>query len=488
MSIPSTGSVDLFPSRSLSAKTVNPSAVAGFRWVSVALLASLAGMMPSRFVASTVSGIPTKGIMGLAVAGIVSGLVLFVFTGGRRISPSSIVFFAGAVFFAFPTLFLEWTGALTVEGRQAALAAAFAFGALFAGLVGRSPERVPIREAHEGLVGNRNAIVWTSIGVAALSTWIYVALPSLSGVGRWGLVASAFSIFTVGVLDIRRGARVMGWILTVASVGLAGIWFLVTFTGFGRINLAAVGLGFLTIWLLWFPSLRVKVVTALATPAGLTWAGISRSDAGAAGVWYEGAGLNSVMAPIRTFAELIREKDRLSFGPSEWIEQVIASIFFWVPRTVWPGKPEGFGRLLVYELRPGLSHTGHSMAASWLGEGYAYLGSVGIVIAILLLIGLVLTVERLFWFGASGRRARDLAALILGVWAGVQLLSYLWVGMFTFAARIGMMLGALGVLLTIVGALNSLGMRRGRARQGWRPPDDPPVPRPRERAVSGTRG
>ena len=448
-------------SRPLRAGALDPTAVLGLRWVGVALTASLAAMMTSRSLAGTISGIPSQGFLALGAAGIVVGLALFIVAGGRRISPTAIVYFGGAVLFGFPILFLEWTGALSVEGRQAALATALAFGSLFLGLGGRTQGDVLVRGAREALAGKRGAVTWTSIVVGALSTWVYIAFPWLSGVGRWGLVASAFSMFAVGVINMRRGARVTGWMLTMASVALAGVWFSVTFTGFGRINLAAVGLGFLMIWLLWFPSRRTKVATALATPAGLAWAGFSRSGASITDVWQEGSGLGSVMAPILTFAELIREKPRLSLGPVEGIEQLIASVFFWVPRTVWPGKPEGFGKLLVYELRPGMSYTNHSMAAGWLGEGYAYLGPMGVFVAIFVIIGLILLVERLFWAGTSGSGARDLATLVLGVWAGVQLLSYLWGGMFTFAARTGMMLGALGVVVMILGTFQLLGLKSG---------------------------
>jgi hypothetical protein len=423
-----------------------------FSATAILLSILLAAAFTTPWAASGVASLSPATMNVLGISSLTIALGMFVVAGGGYAAPSSVAYFAWAVFFGFPIAFLAQAGLMSIEERQVAVSSICTLGALV--IVLPSPRRPPpidVRPLTSFLHRERSSVTILSVAMAVVCTVGYVMVPATSPVTRWGLVVSSFAIFMIGVSAVSSRKFLGGGAAMALALIIGTLWFQLTFSGLGRINLAAVGLGFATIWLLWFPSRLAKLGIALTLPAALAWAGMNRvRGSGVREVLTEGTGLASQFAPLKTFADILVNKSRISLTPFDWVDQIVASLFFWVPRVLWSGKPEGFGRLLVYDLEPRMTNTSHSMAAGWTGEGFAYFGPVGVMIAMVVLLAWVRWLDAVFWKGASGNRARDVSAFLLTMWCSLQLLSFFWGGLFSYVVRAGgAVLSAGGIFLAV---------------------------------------
>lgn len=257
-------------------------------------------------------------------------------------------------------------------------------------------------------------------------------------------------------------------------IGASAVYILFIFAGGGRLNV--LSLIFAVVWTTFPPSrFGTRNIVILVMLIGLPSAGsieqTRNSDVSFTAIGGEDIvdGLDSVVSPLRVFGQILDEDERIDHGsasvvfsrPQSLGRTFLVPIVSTVPRSVWPSKPVGFGRLLVQRYSPGLAATspGASWAGLYLGEWvYGFGTFFGVAI------GSVVVGYGIKFLDKSGRSfenrtdRRSVALYTAYVLLAVNMPDYVWAGFFTFAVR--GMYAALSVLLLFRIA------RLGRGRSG----------------------
>ena len=77
-----------------------------------------------------------------------------------------------------------------------------------------------------------------------------------------------------------------------------------------------------------------------------------------------------------------------------WGRQILGALLFFVPRSIWPGKPEGTGHTTIVALEQfGFSNVSANLAV----EGYVNVGLVGVVLFAVLVGMLARRVDSFYW-------------------------------------------------------------------------------------------
>ncbi len=93
------------------------------------------------------------------------------------------------------------------------------------------------------------------------------------------------------------------------------------------------------------------------------------------------------------------------FGIS-WGKQLLGAALFFVPRSLWPGKPEGTGHTAIVELK---QFYFSNVSAPFPAEGYVNFGIFGVILFALLLGMLVAALDRRYWkHRGAGLRLSDM--------------------------------------------------------------------------------
>ncbi|MFU8781338.1 MAG: hypothetical protein ACNA71_10010 [Kiritimatiellia bacterium] len=257
-----------------------------------------------------------------------------------------------------------------------------------------------------------------------------------------GLFPALFAASAFFALSANR--YVLCAALGLAGLGSIAVYLNVAFDLFGRLNVAAMLLAVVIIASWVRPGWVYKVAILAAAPLGLAWAGLHRTmgrdvTLGVESARYTfetGSGLGSIFAPFTTLADIVERSDVWGIRPAtEWLEQVVFSVFFWVPRVWWSEKPEGFGRVMVYELLPQYSQTGHSMAASAYGEFVYYAGVLGPLSGTLLIIAFT---RLLVWaqeWAAKSRSSVWIIYFVLLAYMLAQAMTLVWGGLAAYVVR-----------------------------------------------------
>lgn len=350
----------------------------------------------------------------------------------------------------------------THGGNHATATGLYGLGILiFTGLAGLYWS-VELRDISDGLYLATAAGYWTTLAahlmVLALPRREYRQLGAADPrVTRWGfrfgavltLVGAAimrtgpteatqFALAGVGMMIVSlilhrpesRGGTVRLAIAGVIVVASA----LLIFSAFGRLMLVALGLSAIVAACGRADSRLVKVLT-LAGIIPVTMALVRFREGAQRELGYQGSevdGLGSAVSPLSTFGRLIDQNVSDANG-----EPFIASLLFWVPRSMWEGKPLGLGSALTAELEPQLLFVGHSMAAQGPGEWFFSFGWLGVIAMVpVLTLGLRL-LDRLLshTFGRPLESRRDLVLLLAVIFLVCEVPVLAWSGTFTYTTR-----------------------------------------------------
>lgn len=408
---------------------VDPSVLA---WVLAALLANVPAL---------VGGATEVAQVAVAVVGIAHCVTFFWRDGGARISVPGVYFFAAGLFVFFPGLYVTLNGADLLHGPMALLPALDFW--LAAQLVmhhlvweGRAaaPE-VAERPTSPAVLrwGRACGLVLAAVGTVV--SYLRLGDPTVvSGVAFTGVVLLATATFA-------RPGRVspLGYLLVA---GAAAAYVAFVFTGFGRLQLGALGLALAVVVAPRWPGRTVKAALLLGTvPVLLALArarvAFAEQVMGAA-VAAQDTGLESVYAPFVRFSELwymhtTRGLD-LTYLHTFWAAAVAM-----VPRELWPGKPVGFGAELAEIFRPDLAGSGHSELALLSGEMVFAGGFLGLALLPLLLAWVVQRLDRLLagpTAAAADTRARLLRTVTVVI-LSASVADLVWGGTFAYASRVG---------------------------------------------------
>ncbi len=284
--------------------------------------------------------------------------------------------------------------------------------------------------------------VWMGLAAAAAGT-------ALGAIGYGSLVqfsVGALSLLTVALMLHRaQGQRAVGRLILAG--GIVAVFWQTSFSGYGRLNLVALGLVALVLASARTGRRTVKaLVLGAAVPALWVFVRI-REQLGVELYGRELDGLGSVVNPLGTFGRLV-DGHSLGTYSFEHGSTFLATATFWVPGQWWSGKPDGFGAELVALLYPELVNTNHSVAAHAYGEWYFNFGWLGVVAMVPVIGWFVWWLDRLLGRTVarpvdSRRRLMVLVAILVAVAAIPTLM---WVGSFTYAARVGQQLLILAVI------------------------------------------
>jgi O-antigen/teichoic acid export membrane protein len=332
-----------------------------------------------------------------------------------------------------------------------------------------------------GMFGGYAGIYWSGRPEWIATEWAQCcALVSLAALqGAIGFITSRGSAYTSSVrvaTDVRFAPAGLGLTLAAVPVALAGsarladplvfagiallslhaatqstarksarafcltaipffIYVGLVFSGFGRLNVVAALLTVCWLVVQRFAATRLlKACMLLMLPILLTVGGASRVDLQTElNPAYQRTddGLGSVASPLYRYAQVLDGGRAGTIEPSN-LRSVLAVPLFFVPRTIWPEKPEGFGSELVAFVEPSLASTSHSELALLLGEGLWTAGWLGAAASATAFLILLRRLARTYRFAVySGSAGQWLGALVLSV----SVPDLVWGGWFTYVTR-----------------------------------------------------
>jgi len=269
---------------------------------------------------------------------------------------------------------------------------------------------------------------------------------------------------TAGDRGLIRGFR---WSYFALSSFLFLLYLTTVFTGFGRLLMAALGLGLVLGWTGMRSTFLFRAGAVAAMVPLLLLASFietTRSDSNGSvsiGAADFSDGLGSVFGPISTFAaaidrDLANDRDIIIL-PERSITRgstILAAFVSPVPRVLWPSKPEGIGRSGFVEFYPELKNfvsSIHTLAFMMVGEFYFEFGLVGAGIGCIFWTWFLLRVHRKVTEATSGGRVltREQLAVYILFLAGLP--DLVWGGLFGLAGR---PLIRILLLLAVVGSIN----------------------------------
>lgn len=379
---------------------------------------------------------PVHAARALAGALLVFGVWAFLYHGGPHVTAAGLFSGASGAFIGYAGLW--WAqrlgSALPIEMFWAIVGSYFSTIMMFYGFWWRTrvAKSIPLsgRDPH------------TARWAVALGSWLVafgllsypIVLQSLRPASR-GLAFIGIVLIAIGLLGTHARRRFSSWRLTLVG-GLIVAYIAIAFTGFGRLPVIALFSSVAICASIYFRTRLPKIAAVLLVPIVVFFLSTLRSQRlrPRFGITGNRDTPDSSVSGLETFSRLIAHGADLEFGLGEtfWATSVI-----WVPRSLWEGKPFGFGFDLTLLLEPHLASAGHSMVASIFGEWYYNFGWIGLVLCVFF-VGFFVRIldryrERLLTSSLSGRRNMLLAVLLVSVVASMP--DFVWSGSFTLADR-----------------------------------------------------
>lgn len=211
--------------------------------------------------------------------------------------------------------------------------------------------------------------------------------------------------------------------------GAISIYTLLFWNGYGRLIIFSWLI--FAAWIFWLQfSLRFGKIVFLA-PAflsdllpGVLRRGLSMREQ------YLYGNVESNLSPILLTMDIANHH-----GGVDWSglgDQLIFFFLTWVPRSLWPDKPFGFGfDFVVRELPSGLMDAGHSIAATFLGEHVYFIGEYGYFSVLLAVLLVAVIYKAVMWISPASFPIHFILALYIPtfVWGGLGAYSArAWIG------------------------------------------------------------
>ncbi|MDQ0673961.1 hypothetical protein QFZ36_001522 [Pseudarthrobacter siccitolerans] len=392
----------------------------------------------------------TIAAVAVSVAGIAHSSVGFITHGGRRISAPGVYMLGTGLFGYYSTLYLIVN---PVFGPLPYLLAAV--NILFFGQVlnyylswkPRDRDTPPQCDDVDPRIASWGK--WLGLFVAAAGVVL-----SARGFTEPPLAeAAAFvGIILYGVAAFRDPSRngLVSYLIFGAAV-LAYMTYV--FTGFGRLNLGALGIAVVTTVAQRWRGRLMKIGLIVILGPALMYLAQNRANFAASlnPSGQKETGLESVVGPMMRFSQLIGMEWAGNL-PHTWGSSFSTSAVALVPRAIWPDKPIGFGAELATLFAPELAGTGHSEAALFAGEWLFNFGIIG-VLASIPLIGFAVNWLDTKWTAAEAlpmtERRHLLKAVALTI-LSAGLLDLVWGGSFTYASREGSRLLIILILFAVL--------------------------------------
>ncbi len=391
--------------------------------------------------------VPTMGDseVGLRTIGLVSiGFGLWSYwSSGRSFAFDAVGIWSlsFALFFGSAIVLMPADYSDVVPGLQAAVGLGLLFQIITLGFALRSPRAIRIetsrfRPPTAGALAFAGVLAF-AIGLALNSSTIFRTVSD-------GLIWASPVIVTLAAVTTNRPSRPkLLLVVAMLCVLVFGFW-----GGGGRLTILALLVSALIVFQLSAASHNrlLKLAVPFTLIPGLAIAGVvelsrRRPDRSLLTVpddFSFGEGLYSVWSPLRLFGQIVSDWDTGLLEP-QGFHTLWASLWVWLPRPLWPEKPEGWGRDLAFYFNPvAAQNAGHSEAALVPGELYWSFGAIGVVTGAVIL-GLCLRwIDGKWHDTTSDFHANPQPAIAIALWAVCLsgLMSLYWGGIFTFLGRV----------------------------------------------------
>lgn len=140
---------------------------------------------------------------------------------------------------------------------------------------------------------------------------------------------------------------------------------------------------------------------------------------------------DSAYQPYRLSSTFIDNYNKNGFDFLGFFDQILFTLFVYIPRAIWLDKPYGFGfEYTVQHLDQYLVEAGHSIASTLIGDHIYYLGYFGIISS-LIVFGVIALLTKLLYRipGLNGNGVLIFSA---------SMMVLVWGGMTSFSARIAL--------------------------------------------------
>lgn len=384
------------------------------------------------------------------LASLAQGVWWFWWHGRQRITAAGLYSLASGVFVGYAAMW--WASAQGPQPEGLFLATIVGYALLWA-MVAMWPQIEQGQQlqdaAGSGAFGA--AVVAAIFSVVGLTVLVRLAQPSAVGTQiALGLLAALVCLLVVW----RSEDRASYLRLSIVAVMIAAYSQFV-FTGYGRLNIVALGLGPLILASFRAHRRTLKALVIAATGPALVLFSLMRArfltDQYGSSASTNGPG--SVVTPLRDFGNLLHRgiDGSLAFNHGD---SFLATAVFWVPRSLWPEKPVGLGSELLRALRPDLANldNGQTLAALNQGEWWFAFGWSGLAVMVVVIGLVVRLLDRGIVRLGSGaiRSPRHLLGLIALVFLVADLPNLVWVGSFGYVSRVTLRLVALLVPFLLV--------------------------------------
>lgn len=412
-----------------------------------------------------------RGTTVLGINSIVVSVALYWVSGGSRIDAVGALCLSGMLFTGFAALITPQDHRIVETSEMAILLAttmqiAVVAVAWFPQWRRRGPmprQRLPRQLRSSTLL--LSGVTGFGIGVA-LSP-----VEELTNVSMGFLVGSPI-LAALGAASSARSRWAAGLVPLALILLYLSVW-----SGGGRLVVLAFLLAIVMVWSYRVPircSLLKAIVPCMLVPGLLLGSLVEVNRADVNGHLFHvpsdfivAENLGSVWSPLYVFTSLLDGFREGALQFHGW-HTLWASLVAWVPRPLWPGKPDGWGRDLAWVFnQQAAEYSNHSEAGLFPAEMLWSFGLLGLVLGTLVL-GLVVRMVN-----AGLRRCvavnppRGLGAPILAGWIVVAtaLLPLWWGGTFNFSARVLLQVLAIAALVTMGTLFEKLTLSRSAGRR-----------------------
>ncbi len=226
---------------------------------------------------------------------------------------------------------------------------------------------------------------------------------------------------------LQPGRTIRNILLFIAFISTFVFYYVIGWGGYGR----TVTFGILIVGIVYFlyaQGIKVNRVAFSVGPIAGSLLLTSRKAIDDVSFNLTAAMDDSAIQPYRLADTFFEAYAQQGINISGFFDQILFTLFAWVPRGVWPDKPFAFGFQYVLDnLDPSLADEGHSIASTLIGDHIFYLGWWG------LLTGAVMAylVAKLCRLVYSMKLFNGFGVVIIAC----SMMVLVWGGMTSFAAR-----------------------------------------------------
>lgn len=389
-------------------------------------------------------------VVGVIAATMHLAATIWVFLkhGAARVTALCIFSLGSGMFLAMPYMYgLAGVGFEIQPIHQTAEVMAFLCFSIAATVCWmRSPKRFfqPNQWQKRAMLAYASTLTWFLLCLVLISVGVVAGQFGEGIAGRVGAPA-VLSAFTLAVVAsaLHFGAGKKAWMVFAI---VAAACFYVYFTSFflvnGRLRVVAFGT-ILLLALSLFTNIRILKPAALASiPVLLFLAGSANTDGDyAAADVLQGRNLGSLISPFLSLSKILDEyADMADFGAVKWLygESYINNLLGYIPRALWPDKPDGLGLEYVKWFMPERIGSGHTVSVSYVGELYVNFGWLGLLVGPYMIGRALVWPDRLVQSSLTGMDPNRMAiSIVVATIFSALLADYVWADSNTFTNRAG---------------------------------------------------